>query len=50
MGELVRSIDLLNDGRKRGYAVPAYNAYDYYSIRAILRAAELASFQLRHRS
>ena len=42
MGELVRSIDLLNDGRKRGYAVPAYNAYDYYSIRAILRAAELA--------
>ncbi|MBE5759893.1 MAG: class II fructose-bisphosphate aldolase [Clostridiales bacterium] len=42
MGELTRSIDLLLDARKRGYAVPAYNVFSYESTKTVLRAAEQA--------
>lgn len=42
MAELVRSIDLLLDARKRGYAVPAYNVINYETTKTVLRAAEQA--------
>lgn len=42
MGQLYKSAELMQDGRKRGYAVPAYDTFNIESTRMVLEAAERA--------
>ncbi|MDR2376765.1 MAG: class II fructose-bisphosphate aldolase [Treponema sp.] len=42
MGMLCRSVDLMREGRKRGYAVPAYDTFNYESTKMVFEAAEQA--------
>jgi ketose-bisphosphate aldolase len=42
MGELCRSADLMMDGFKRGYCVPAYDTNNYETTQMVFRAAEIA--------
>jgi ketose-bisphosphate aldolase len=42
MGKLCRSVDLMGEGRRRGYAVPAYDTFNYESTKMVFEAAEQA--------
>jgi ketose-bisphosphate aldolase len=42
MGKLCRSIELMREGRRRGYAVPAYDTFNYESTKMVFDAAEKA--------
>jgi len=42
MGQLYRSVDLLLDGHKRGYGVPAYDTFNYETTKIVFDAAEAA--------
>ncbi|MDR0668929.1 MAG: class II fructose-bisphosphate aldolase [Treponema sp.] len=42
MGMLCRSVDLMREGRGRGYAVPAYDTFNYESTKMVFEAAEKA--------
>ncbi|MDR2135023.1 MAG: class II fructose-bisphosphate aldolase [Treponema sp.] len=42
MGMLCRSVDLMQEGRRRGYAVPAYDTFNYESTKMVFDAAEKA--------
>jgi ketose-bisphosphate aldolase len=39
---LCRSVDLMREGRRRGYAVPAYDTFNYESTKMVFEAAEKA--------
>lgn len=40
MGTLCKSADLMQDARRRGYAVPAYDTFNYETTRMVFSAAE----------
>jgi ketose-bisphosphate aldolase len=42
MGTLYRSVELMREGRRRGYAVPAYDTFNYESTKMVFDAAEKA--------
>jgi ketose-bisphosphate aldolase len=42
MGILCRSVDLMKEGRRRGYAVPAYDTFNYETTKMVFEAAEKA--------
>ncbi|MDR2185448.1 MAG: class II fructose-bisphosphate aldolase, partial [Treponema sp.] len=42
MGMLCRSVELMREGRGRGYAVPAYDTFNYESTKMVFEAAEQA--------
>jgi ketose-bisphosphate aldolase len=42
MGILCKSVELMREARKRGYAVPAYDTFNYESTKMVFEAAEKA--------
>lgn len=42
MGQLYKSVDLMLDGYKRGYGVPAYDTFNYETTKMVFEAAEAA--------
>lgn len=42
MGTLCQSAELMQDARRRGYAVPAYDTFNYETTRMVFNAAEAA--------
>jgi fructose/tagatose bisphosphate aldolase len=39
MGILCKSMNLMREGRRRGYAIPAYDTFNYESTKMIFEAA-----------